>query len=134
MYVVRTSPRHAGHGALRNHLCARILDCRAFQRDAATLEERERWLAEEAGLTDALLGIDRTAEPQAHGSPAQRERYAVGLHDGRTILRASEDVDRDVTEEDIDGAGNGTGLNRPEPRTRANNFSTPPGKESERYA
>lgn len=134
MYVVRTSPRHAGQGAMRNHLRARILDCRTLRREAATVEEQERWRAEEAGLMDALLGIDRTAEPHALGSPAQRERYVVGLHDGRTILQASEGVGRRVTEEDIDEAGHGTGLTHPGPWTRANNFSPPPGKESERYA
>lgn len=138
MYVARSSPRHAGHGALRNHLRARILDCRTFRREAATVEEQEGWLAEEAGLIDALLGRDRSALPRHDGPASQRDRYILGLHDGRTLVMADDDALYGVGEDGVSEAGEGMEASRPEPElepwTRANNFSTPPGKESERYA
>lgn len=117
MYVARTSPRHSHmqYGALRNHLRARIEACRYLRQEAITLEEQEGWLAEEAGLIDALLGVDRTALQRHQGSPSPRERYAVGLHDGQALMMASEapalrhvnEAQRDRTEKRTVGSSEG---------------------------
>lgn len=88
MYALRSSRRHAGYGALYHHLQARIETCRFLRDEAVSTEEKEGWLAEEAGLTDALLGrSDRFVLPSDPSGP--RDRYAVGLRDGRSILVAA---------------------------------------------
>jgi hypothetical protein len=88
MYASRSSRRHAGYGALHHHLRARIETCRFLREEAVSTEEKEGWLAEEAGLTDALLGrSDRFALPS--DPSGQRDRYVVGLQDGRSILVAA---------------------------------------------
>ncbi len=72
--------------ACSNQIHGRINWCRFQQQlTTITLDEREGWWAEEAGLMDALLGKDRTTYMQAtHGS--QLRRYLCGLHDGQTLL------------------------------------------------
>jgi hypothetical protein len=102
MYASRSGQRRAGFAAPHHHLRARIASCRLFREDAASPEEREGWLAEEAGLIDALLGLDQTAVSSHQVPPRQRDRYAVGLHDGRSILMADRPgtCQRDGTGED----------------------------------
>jgi hypothetical protein len=50
-----------------------------------TREEAERYLAEEQGLIDALLGRNRT-EMYGHEPQFRREGYETGLSDGLALL------------------------------------------------
>jgi len=68
----------------------RINWCRCQQhRYAGTKEDREAWWAEEAGLTDSLVGRDRTMLMKAGHGP-QVQRYLRGLHDGQALLCLAE--------------------------------------------
>ena len=72
----------------RNFLIARIAWCQQQKLKAPTEAELEAWCAEEEGLWDALLDRDRTYHFQ--NSPlAVFERYALGLEDARTLIRAA---------------------------------------------
>ncbi|TLY25101.1 MAG: hypothetical protein E6K66_04245 [Nitrospirae bacterium] len=68
------------------NIISRIEWCRLQQQlPSVTCEERAGWLAEEAGLVDALFGRDRTASMrEEHRS--QFTRYQNGLEDGRALL------------------------------------------------
>jgi hypothetical protein len=72
----------------RNSLLARLAWCQQQRLKAPTEGELEAWGAEEEGLTDALLGRDQTYHFQI-GSPALFGRYALGLEDGRALIRAA---------------------------------------------
>ena len=67
-------------------LVARIEWCRRQRRQAPTQREVEGWCAEEEGLWDALLERDHT-DQYRHSSPSVFERYAMGLDDGRALIR-----------------------------------------------
>lgn len=69
-----------------NPLVARIEWCRRQRRQAPTQREVEGWCAEEEGLWDALLERDHT-DQYRHSLPAVFERYAMGLEDGRALIR-----------------------------------------------
>jgi len=66
----------------------RIEWCERLRKMAVTREEEEGWRAEEAGLLDAFLGIDRT-ELTTNCHPHRLNRYQLGLRDGRTVMRMS---------------------------------------------
>ena len=72
----------------RNSLLARLAWCQQQRLKALTEAELEAWCAEEKGLLDALHDNDRTSHFQ-NSSPALFERYALGLEDGRTLIRAA---------------------------------------------
>ena len=67
-------------------LVARIEWCRRQRRQAPTQREVEGWCAEEEGLLDALLERDHT-DQYRHSPPSVFERYAMGLEDGRALIR-----------------------------------------------
>jgi len=76
-------------GNAANELQTRIVWCQLQRRMAVTLDEEEGWQAEEAGLSDALHGVDRT-EHWHNFSPSQVTRYEVGVRDGlalRAVMR-----------------------------------------------
>ena len=65
-------------------------------------DEEAGWYAEEAGLIDALLGIDRTATTH----PSLLERYRLGLEDGQALLRLSQRSNHEsVKSEIMEGLG-----------------------------
>jgi len=67
-------------------LVARIEWCRRRRRQAPTQHEVEGWCAEEEGLWDALFERDHT-DQYRHSPPSVFERYAMGLEDGRALIR-----------------------------------------------
>ena len=67
-------------------LVARIEWCRRQRRRAPTQREVEGWCAEEEGLWDALLERDHT-DQYRQSPPSVFERYAMGLDDGRALIR-----------------------------------------------
>ena len=69
-----------------NPLVARIDWCRRQRRQAPTQREVEGWCAEEEGLWDALLERDHT-DQYRQSPPSVFERYAMGLDDGRALIR-----------------------------------------------
>ena len=68
-------------------LIARIGWCHRQAVNALTLAEAEEWRAEEQGLIDAFLGRDSRYEYQDR--PVSRERYTMGLEDGRVLILAA---------------------------------------------
>lgn len=66
-------------------LTQRLLWCRALRRAARTPDEEEDWLAEEWGLQDAMIGVDRSRLIQVQ-MPHRVKRYLIGLHDGQLII------------------------------------------------
>src|SRR5215471_13294303 len=67
-------------------LVARIEWCRWERRQAHTQREVEGWRAEEEGLWDALFKRDGTYQHR-DCPPIVFERNAMGLEDGRALLR-----------------------------------------------
>ena len=68
------------------NIISRIEWCRLQQLlPSVTCEEHAGWLAEEAGLVDALFGRDRTAVMR-EDHRSQFTRYQIGLEDGRALL------------------------------------------------
>ena len=59
--------------------------CQVQRMRAITKEEAERFLAEEEGLLDALLGRDRT-EIYSQNRPSMVRSYEIGLHDGQALI------------------------------------------------
>jgi hypothetical protein len=69
-------------------IIARIEWCRRQETHAYSRAELEGWLAEEEGLRDALLNRDHSNQYR-FGPPGVFERYAMGLQDGRALLRTA---------------------------------------------
>ena len=69
-------------------IALRIDWCRRQSTQTCAPLERAGWHAEEEGLWDALCNRDRTTQYQ-QGPPAVFERYALGLQDGRALLRTA---------------------------------------------
>ena len=70
------------------NIISRIEWCRLQQQlHSGTRDEHAGWLAEEAGLVDALGCRDRIAFMREH--QPQFTRYQCGLEDGQVILRLS---------------------------------------------
>ena len=69
-------------------IASRIEWCRRQSTQASSHLEFEGWQAEEAGLQDALFNRDRTTQYQ-QGPASVFKRYAMGLQDGRSVLRAA---------------------------------------------
>ena len=69
-------------------IASRIEWCRRQSTQASSHLEFEGWQAEEAGLQDALFNRDRTIQYQ-QGPASVFKRYAMGLQDGRSVLRAA---------------------------------------------
>jgi len=69
-----------------NSVMARILWCRRQKRRASGQLDLEEWAAEEEGLRDALRNQDHSHQYQG-GQPEVFIRYAIGLQDGRVLLR-----------------------------------------------
>ncbi len=67
-------------------LVARIEWCRQQREQARTQAQLEGWRAEEEGLRDALLKRDRMYQHR-DSPPCVFERYAMGLEDGRALIR-----------------------------------------------
>ena len=66
----------------------RIEWCRRQSTQARAQRELEGWHAEEEGLRDALLNRDHSNQYR-FGPPGVFERYAMGLQDGRALLRTA---------------------------------------------
>jgi hypothetical protein len=66
----------------------RIEWCRRQTMQACERLELDGWQAEEDGLRDALLNRDRSSQYR-FGPPSLFERYAMGLQDGRALLRTA---------------------------------------------
>ena len=69
-------------------IIARIEWCQLRQTQARTDTELEEWRAEEHGLRDARLSRDHICHYQ-YSPPHIRDRYALGLQDGRALVRAA---------------------------------------------
>jgi hypothetical protein len=69
-------------------IASRIEWCRRQSTETCASLEIAGWRAEAEGLRDALLDSDHTAQYE-QGSPSVFERYATGLQDGRSVLRAA---------------------------------------------
>jgi hypothetical protein len=74
----------------------RIEWCRGMRRRAGTQDQQAGWRAEEAGLLDAFLGINRM-EISRSCHPFRLPRYQLGLEDGQTLMRLCAEAVR-VTE------------------------------------
>ena len=64
---------------------SRLAWCRVQRMQAITKEEAERFLAEEEGLLDALLGRDRT-EIYSRNRCSIVTSYEIGLRDGQALM------------------------------------------------
>ena len=64
---------------------SRLAWCRLQRKEALTTEEAERYLAEEEGLIDAMLGRNRL-ERYGQGGKLRRESYELGLQDGQALM------------------------------------------------
>jgi hypothetical protein len=69
-----------------NSVMARILWCRRQRRRASGRLDSEEWAAEEEGLRDALRNQDHSYQYRG-GPPEVFLRYAIGLQDGRVLVR-----------------------------------------------
>ena len=74
-------------GDINACLIARIGWCHRQAMKALTTPEAEEWRAEEQGLIDAFLKRDCRYEYQDR--PVFRERYTMGLEDGRVLILAA---------------------------------------------
>ncbi len=75
-------------GYSTNSIINRIEWCRKQRTQTRTQPEVEQWRAEEEGLRDALLNRDHTNQYR-YSPPDVSDRYAMGLHDGRAMLRVA---------------------------------------------
>ena len=73
---------------LTKSIASRIDWCQRQTTQACAPHEREGWQAEEAGLRDALFNRDHTTQYQ-QGPLNVFERYAMGLQDGESLIRAA---------------------------------------------
>jgi len=64
---------------------SRLAWCRLQRMQAVTKEEADRFLAEEEGLLDAMLGRSRL-NMYGQDQLARRESYEIGLHDGQALM------------------------------------------------
>ena len=69
-------------------IASRIEWCRRQRTRACAPLELAGWQAEEEGLRDALLNRDHTHQYQ-QGPLSVFERYAMGLQDGRAVIRTA---------------------------------------------
>lgn len=69
-------------------LKARVDWCQKMRTQTGLREEKEAWLAEEEGLRDASLGVERTCLIRIC-YPSQVDRYQLGFEDGQVLVRAS---------------------------------------------
>jgi len=74
-------------GYATNSIISRIEWCRRQRAQLATSRELEEWEAEEQGLQDAILNTDHTNQYR-QSPPGVFERYAMGLQDGKALIRA----------------------------------------------
>jgi hypothetical protein len=63
----------------------RLARCRSQRMQAKTKEEADRFLAEEEGLIDAMLGRNRL-DMYGQDQQSRRESYEIGLLDGMIIM------------------------------------------------
>src|SRR5215470_5373185 len=63
----------------------RLAECRIRRKYANTKEEADKFLAEEEGLLDAMLGRNRL-DTYGHDHQARRESYEIGLLDGQMLM------------------------------------------------
>ena len=66
----------------------RIVWCRRQRANARTNAELEAWLAEEAGLRDAVLHRDHVNKYRLRSSELF-ERYLLGFQDAKALMRAA---------------------------------------------
>lgn len=71
---------------MHNSINARIAWCRRQRDQARTESDAEEWRAEEDGLRDALLNMDR-ADAYRLSTDKVLRRYKLGLRDGRALLQ-----------------------------------------------
>ena len=76
--------QHKAH--TRTSIDARMTRCRKLSTQACTHAELDAWSAEEEGLWDALLERDHTHQYR-NRPPAVFERYAMGVEDGKALIR-----------------------------------------------
>ena len=69
----------------RRILNSRVRWCQRLQTQSSSQAEKDGWLAEEAGLRDALLGRDRSGLIRTC-QPSQLSRYELGFEDGQALL------------------------------------------------
>lgn len=72
--------------SIMSRIVLRIEWCRHQKTQAGTQPELEGWRAEEEGLRDAMLNREHTNQYR-YSPPALVERYAIGLEDGRALIR-----------------------------------------------
>ena len=89
---------------------SRLAWCRLQRVQAITKEEADRFLAEEEGLLDALLGRDRTDLYSQHQRSIVTS-YEIGLHDGQALMGLQRWSD---TQEAISTNGGGRAMSFPE--------------------
>jgi hypothetical protein len=80
--------RRKAMGHATSSIITRIEWCRRQRMMTHKQVELERWRAEEDGLRDALLSRDQSRQYR-YCPPDVFERYALGLHDGRAMLRVA---------------------------------------------
>src|SRR5215467_821133 len=63
----------------------RLAECRIRRKYANTKEEADKFLAEEEGLLDAMLGRNRL-DTYGDDHQARRKSYEIGLLDGQILM------------------------------------------------
>ena len=64
---------------------SRLAWCRLQRKQALTKDEAERFLAEEEGLLDAMLGQNRN-DLYSQDQRSRRASYEIGFHDGQALM------------------------------------------------
>ena len=78
-----------------NLIRSRLAWCRVQRVQAITKGEADRFLAEEEGLLDAMLGRDRTELYSQHQRSIVTS-YEIGLHDGQALMGLQRWIDTQV--------------------------------------
>jgi hypothetical protein len=69
-------------------LTSRVNWCKKIRNQTSLKEDKEAWIAEEAGLRDAILGRERLTLFRLC-YPSLVKRYMQGFQDGRTLIGLS---------------------------------------------
>ena len=82
---------------------SRLAWCRVQRMQTITKEEAERFLAEEEGLLDAMLGRDRTEIYSQNQRSSIATSYEIGLRDGQALMGLQRWSDRRQSISNIGG-------------------------------
>lgn len=82
------STKEGAMDATTHTVTSRIFWCRRQRAKARTNAELEAWLAEEAGLRDAVLHRDHVSKYRLRSSELF-ERYLLGFQDAKALMRAA---------------------------------------------